>query len=130
MPDFNVWMSDKNKIKDFGDDIEGDFRSQHFTQRAIADKPTTITIQRGVTTLSPQTVRVETTRIEPYEQVGAAGRGNRANVLVIGYRGHSTEPDFDVKSGDVFTADSVKVRVRLVYKQNAGITEAWCDIWE
>lgn len=132
MPNINIWMSALDKDKDWVDDIENDNRAYNLADRLIQAKPYSITLSRNGTPLSTaQTVRVETTRIEPYETVGDGGRGNKANIIVLGYRGHpdTNKPDFDVKAGDSFMFDGIKYRIRQVYTQNAGITEAWGDIW-
>jgi len=129
MPDFNMFMSSTNPLSKWYADIEGDNRSQNLAERLINDKPSSIVIVRGATSLSAQTVRIETTRIEPYETVGDAGRGNKANILILGYKGHPTQPDFDVKAGDNFVFDGIRYRIRQVYNQNAGFVEAWGDIW-
>ncbi len=130
MPNVNVWMTDAGKGKAWVDDIEDGARSQHFGHRTIEDKPYDIVIQRGTTTLASQRVRLEMTRIEPYETIGAAGRQNRANIFVLGYRDHPTLPDLDIASGDVFVALGSKFRVRQVYRLTPGLTEAWGDLVE
>ncbi len=130
MPSFPQWMSDLDKEKLWQDDIENSNRVLHETHRYISKKPTEIVIYRNGEAISAQTVRIETTRIEPYETVGEAGRGNKANIILIGYKDHSSIADFDVLPGDLFTVGIFRYHVRQVYDQSPGKIEAWGDAWD
>ncbi len=133
MADVNNWMSDVEKAEVWNDEVQGDANALTYTRRVIAEKPTSIVLYRGTTAQDAQTVRLEMTRIEPYETVGDAARMNRANLLVLGYRDDPDQtnyPDFDVQPGDVFMYLNQKCRIRVVYKLTPGLTEAWGDIIE
>ncbi len=124
-------MQQRPTEKNWGDSIEDANRVFHETHRYITDRPVTIVIQRGAsTTLDPQTVRIENTRIQPDVNVGAAAREPRANAILIGYKGHPTIDDTDVLPGDKFTAASQRFEVRLIWPDTRGKLEAWLEILE
>lgn len=127
MPDINNWFTDKEAAGGWQEDVEGDARSVHFTHRIITAKPAVIEIQRMGQTLDPQTVRIEMTRIQPDVNVGPAARESRANTVLIGYKGHPTIADTDIRVGDVFVYEAKKFRVRLVFTANVGHIEAWLE---
>lgn len=129
------WLQQRPTEKNWGDSIDDVNRVFHETHRYITDRPVTITIQRGYgtasqTTLDPQTVRIENTRIQPDVNAGAAAREPRANAILIGYKGHPTIEDTDVLPGDRFTAASQRFEVRLIWPDTRGKIEAWLEILE
>jgi hypothetical protein len=130
MPDFNSWIGLNNKSQSWLNDIENNNRAVHATHRIISDRPVLITIFRKGVALPVQTVRIELSVIAPDVNLGPAGRGHDARGYIVGYKGHPDYPDFDVKSGDVFTHDSTKYEVRFILPETAGRTEAWVVMFQ
>jgi len=76
----------------------------------IADKSQSITVTRGGSTLSAQTVRVDS--LSGSQQITtSAGQVHQADALILGYRGHPTITDTDLKPGDRFALNGVKYEV-------------------
>jgi hypothetical protein len=88
-------------------------------QRAVAaweriqDNASSITILRGSTNLSAQTVRVELVR-EGQDRPGEAGQAGVWRVMVFGVRDHPTETDTDIAKGDRFIYGGSEYRVIAV----------------
>lgn len=85
--------------------------------RIISDKPTTIT----VTPVDGRTVAAQTVRIEVQTLSGSASRrdgsGGEAStigMLIIGYKGHPTIADTDLKKGDRFAVSGVLFEVIMI----------------
>ena len=76
----------------------------------INDKPSDVTIKRGSTTLSSQTVRVEFGE-SLHESSGGAGTSSSRLVTVFGIQNHPTEDDTDIRRGDRFAIDGVQYSV-------------------
>lgn len=80
------------------------------TAALIADKPTSITVVRGATTLSAQTVRIDS--LSGSRQITtSAGQVHQADGLILGYKGHPTIANTDIKPGDRFALGGVKYEV-------------------
>jgi hypothetical protein len=120
-------MAEKGPITNWLNDIEDDARAEHVTHRFIADKSTSIVIQRKGVSLAAQTVRIELTRIQPDKDVGPAAREPNANALLIGYKGHPTIADTDVQAGDRFVADGMRFEVRFIFPETPGAIQAWLE---
>ena len=88
-------------------------------QRAVAawgriqDNASSITIMRGSSNLSAQTVRVELVR-EGQDQPGMAGEAGMWRAMVFGVRDHPTETDTDIQKGDRFVYGGSEYRVIAV----------------
>ena len=76
------------------------------TARLIADKATSITVVRGGTAQTAQSVRIETAG-RPYTYQTEAGQTAQADALIIGYAGHPTITDTDLQLGDRFAVGGV-----------------------
>ncbi len=76
----------------------------------ISEKPSSITIKRGPTTLATQTVRVEYSAAVR-EVPGGAGRSSQRDVIVFGIQDHPTLADTDMQRGDLFAHEGGKFRV-------------------
>lgn len=76
----------------------------------IALKSTSITIKRGATTLSAQTVRLETLASQR-AVVGEGGITFQCDAMLLGYYGHSTVANTDIQAGDRFRAGGVDYEV-------------------
>ena len=90
----------------------------------IALKPTSITIKRGSSTLSAQTVRLETLASQR-AVVGEGGVTHQIDGLLLGYRGHPTITNTDVKAGDRFVADSMSFEVIAVMPAHVDCVQAY-----
>lgn len=94
----------------------------------ILEKPTTITIKRGATTLDPQTVRLEySSQQGTPEAKGGAGVSSVQRVVAFGILGHATEPDTNIQRDDRFAADGLQFRVVSVIFQT-GEKQAMCEV--
>jgi hypothetical protein len=85
------------------------------TAQVIADKTTSIVVRRNGADLAAQIVRIEELG-GPGETRGQNATVANAGVLIVGYRGHPTIADTDLKRGDRFylTADSTMYTVTQI----------------
>jgi len=131
MPKIQHWMQGADRSHDWMSNIEDDNRSQTAYYQIIMAQGTQISIQRSVngsyTTLAPQVVRIETTRIQPDKDIMVGGRESNANALIFGFKDHPQMPDFDVKQGDLFVHEFTKFEIRFVFPETPGITQAWAE---
>lgn len=80
----------------------------------ITFKPvSTGTITRGNGTVSAQTVRLETLGT-PKQVTGTGGVVHLADAMVLGYKGHPTIADTDLRPGDLFTIEGRQFEVIAV----------------
>lgn len=94
----------------------------------ILEKPVTITIKRGTTTLAPQTGRWEYSNQQGTpEAKGGAGVSSTQRGILFGIQGHASEPDTDIKRDDRFVIDGLQVRVISVVYQT-GEKQAVCEV--
>lgn len=89
----------------------------------IALKPTSITVKRGATTLSAQTVRLETLASQR-AVVGEGGITHQCDALLLGYYGHPTVANTDIQAGDRFRAGGVDYEV--IIKMPAHVDNVQC----
>ncbi|MDL1924329.1 hypothetical protein FBQ95_17130 [Chloroflexi bacterium CFX3] len=113
MPNFNTWGG----IKPLGD-WRDDINRAYDTARLIAEQPTNITLIRAGATLAAQTVRLERSNNIPAELTANIARVAETEVVIIGYRGHPTIADTNVRRGDRFvqagqTYEVMQVDTRL-----------------
>lgn len=136
MPNGTNWMANTNKAGDWKEEIEDDARNVHFTHRVILEKPASITVYRPKTptaaaqVLDAQTVRIEQTRIQPDRDTGKAGREHVANATLLGYKGHPTIADTNLRAHDQFMFEGIKFEVRLIFPDTPGRLEAWLEVIE
>lgn len=77
----------------------------------IDNKPvSTGTITRGSGTVAAQTVRLETLSGDR-QIIGSGGVVHQIDAMVLGYKGHPTITDTDLRAGDRFTVSSVHYEV-------------------
>lgn len=97
------------------------------TAAIIADRPVSITVTRGATTLSAQTVRLEGTGTgRPV--LGADGTTTHTiTAVVIGYRNHPTITDTNLQPGDRFVVSSVLYEVIMVEPGLTTGLHAYCE---
>lgn len=90
----------------------------------ISDATTSITVKRGATTLSAQTVRIE----------DMSGRGRtwtsagvvyEIDALIIGYKGHPSLPDCDLKPGDRFAVEGALYEIVALIPGNPTSVQAY-----
>lgn len=93
----------------------------------ITLKPTSITVRRGNSTLSAQTVRLETLASQR-AVVGEGGVTLMCDALLLGYKEHPTIADTDLKAGDRFRADSVDYECVLVMPAHQECIQAWLRV--
>lgn len=79
--------------------VDSSLRAIHAWNR-IQQNPTSIEVERGGVTQSPQTVRVSyNTRTQ--EEAFAGGESARLRLVLFGIRDHPEEADTDLQRGDV-----------------------------
>ena len=93
----------------------------------ITLKPTSITVKRGASTLSAQTVRLETLASQR-AVVGEGGITVMCDAMALGYKGHPTATDTDLKPGDRFMADGVAFEVVIVMPAHTECIQAWLKV--
>ncbi|MCC6454200.1 MAG: hypothetical protein IT328_04605 [Caldilineaceae bacterium] len=93
----------------------------------IALKPTSITVVRGSTTLSPQTVRLETLSSQRQIQ-GANNVIHVIDAMALGYRNHPTQDDTDLKAGDRFFVDGTAFEVVVVMPAHVDCLQAYLKV--
>jgi hypothetical protein len=97
------------------------------TALLIADKPTSITISRGASTLSAQTVRIEEFRGQKQVQ-SSAGQVYNVDAVVLGHKGHPTITDTDIKPGDRFAVAGVLFEVQMLVVGLADGVQAYARV--
>lgn len=92
----------------------------------IQDKPHSMIVLRGKTTLSAQTVRVEIENAT--SNVAGQGGANASSqkATVFGTFNHPTRPNLDIKPGDIFEYRGGRYRVSGVVEQ-IGEIQATCE---
>lgn len=93
----------------------------------IALKPTSITIRRGSSTLSAQTVRLETLASQRMV-VGEGGVTHACDALALCYYGHPTIANTDIQAGDRFVASGVAYEVVLKMPGHVDNIQAWLRV--
>lgn len=111
MPNINAWLGDEMPLGDWIDDWS---RSVD-TARLISDKPTTITVTPiDGRTVAAQVVRIEALSEFAARQVGTSGDSASLRVIVIGYKGHASIDDTDLKRGDRFLTGGTLFEIILI----------------
>lgn len=93
----------------------------------IQDKPTSITVTRGATELSPQTVRVEWDNTGAEKTGQAGGISSSRKVIVFGVRGHATESNTNLSRDDRFAFNGLIYRV-IDVMVTMGEIQARCEV--
>lgn len=93
----------------------------------IALKPTSITVRRGNSTLSAQTVRLETLASQR-AVVGEGGITYQCDALALGYKNHPSVADTDLQPGDRFQADGVAYEVVILLPGHIDNVQAWLRV--
>jgi hypothetical protein len=113
VPDVDAWLGDTQPLANW----RGQEERAHDTARIIADKPSVITVIRAGIAQAAQTVRVDLSRnsANRYEVRNEAGSVGSMTTQIIGYKGHPTITDTDLKRGDQFYLGTALYRVTMVY---------------
>ena len=123
MPDINLWMGDTFALGDWTDDVD----KAHDIARVIAEKTTSITVQRGAGSLSAQNVRIET--MERGERtVTVNGRQHQVDAIVYGYASHPTITATDLQPGDRFVAAGERYEVMVLLVGLTDMLQAFCEV--
>lgn len=93
--------------------------------RRISEKPTSITIKRGTTTLSAQTVRVESSGSSV--RVGTAGAVAVRDVVVFGVKSHAVVTDTNIRRNDRFVYGGEEYQVKDIVL-TLGEVQARCEV--
>lgn len=107
MVDINAWLATGNN-------------APNTTQRAvdawnrIQDKPVTITVIRGDTTLPIQTVRIEYSESERVITGEANGMSAVRDVIVFGVKNHPSVANTNLQYGDMFSYDGQIFKIVFV----------------
>jgi len=105
-------MVDLDAILSAGSPINVSHRAT-LAWRRISDKPTSITIKRGTSTLGAQTVRIEYSE-GMTQQNGISASPAVRDLIVFGVRNHPDTDidDTDIRAKDRFVIGSVEYQVR------------------
>jgi hypothetical protein len=90
----------------------------------IADKSTSITTDRVA---SAQTVRIDSLS-GSRQIVTSAGQVSKADAIVLGYKGHPTITDTDLKYNDRFYVGGVQYRVIALVPNLTDSLQAYCEV--
>jgi hypothetical protein len=104
VPNFEAWMG-SNVFSIDGAARAGD------AWRRIQDKPSSITLYRDEIAQAAQTVRIEFESTVINERQGEATEASERRVVLFGVRGHATQPDTDLKNGDLFMLNNQRYEV-------------------
>lgn len=83
------------------------------TALIIADKTTSITVTRGGSTLSAQTVRIEEQRGKG-QVTTSAGQVYQVDAVILGYKSHPTITDTNLLPGDRFAVSGIRYEVIIL----------------
>lgn len=97
------------------------------TAKRIAQKPTSIAIDRDGVDLAAQTVRLETFSGER-NVVGESGTTHQIDALIVGYKDHPTITATDILPGDRFVAHGVAYEVIALAIETPGSVQAYLQV--
>lgn len=97
------------------------------TAQLIADKSVSITVIRGSSPLSAQTVRLETLSSQKQMQ-GPGGITYLIDAFVLGYKNHPTIANTDLKPGDRFAVGGVNFEVIMVQPGQTDTLQAYLQV--
>jgi hypothetical protein len=117
-------MPDLNAILSAGTAISSADRAA-LAWRRISEKPSSIVIKRGTTTLSAQTVRLESSGSS--NRVGSAGTVAVREVVIFGVRGHATVTDTNIRRSDRFIYGGEEYQVNDLVL-TTGEVQARCEV--
>ncbi len=124
MPNFNTFWGGRGKASSFWDDPN---RAVDIAT-LVSDHLTSVTLRRGVTTLSAQNVlATRPGRGTSRDTAGEAGVAGSDRLLLIGVQNHPTLADFNVQKGDSFRLFNTNYKVAYVISNNTQVIEAYCE---
>jgi hypothetical protein len=114
MPNINHWLGSSMPLGEWRDDWDRGVD----TARIIADKPTTLS-SAIITSIdgrvvSDQTVRIEALSDFAARQMTPASDVAALKVMVLGYKGHPSIDDTDLKRGDRFLSEGTLFEIILI----------------
>lgn len=117
--DFKAWLSSSDDK--LGGEIDDALRASR-VWALIQRNPTSITLKRGSSTLSAQTVRIEISNSGGTERSAesSAVSGERM-AIIYGIRNHATLSDTDIQTGDMLAINGEAHRVTSVINVPGGI---------
>lgn len=110
-------------LANYTDDIDRGYD----VARLIADKSTSITVQRAGSALSAQTVRIEEDRGDRTVQT-EAGQTRQVDAIVLGYKGHASISDTDLQPGDRFKTGGLAYEVIAIVPGLADSLQVYCRV--
>ncbi len=84
------------------------------TSRSIAEKSMSIVVYRQGVALSAQTVRLELLGSQSQSEIAPTVISGNVAMLIVGYRGHPTIADTNIRRGDWFWYDNQRYDVTQV----------------
>lgn len=126
-------MPDLGRLLDWdgkaADSVDGFARAEGIDYM-LGQRGVPVVLVRAGSALAAQTVLIVPARVRD-EATGAAGQAARAQMTVIGTRGHATRADLNIRRGDRFrypnAADGTQYEVTHVDRTQAGKVEARAD---
>lgn len=121
MPTLDAWLGNSFPLSAWRDDHDPAVD----TAAVIADKSTSITVSRAGATLAAQTVRLEA--LGGNRQVQTSGGVTyQIDAVVIGYKGHATITDTNLRPQDRFAVGGVTYEVIMLAPGLADSLQAYC----
>ena len=114
MPNISNWMG-------------GEGQSAAIAQIIGYKSVSTGTITRGSGTVAAQTVRLETLSGDRQIQ-GTGGVVHQIDAMALGYKGHPTIADTDLRPGDLFTVSGVYYEVIAVMPAHTDNLQAYLKV--
>ena len=122
MPSIDNWTGSSAPLSSYLDVDQG-----VDTAILIADKSTSITLIRDGAALAAQTVRIE--QLDADSSVGSQGRETGTyDVGIIGYKGHPTMADTDIRRGDRFAVAGVLYEVGMLMPGEVNSVQAYAKV--
>jgi hypothetical protein len=123
MARLDAWLGNTSPLSTWTDDHD----MAVDTAILIADKPQSITVTRGGSALSAQTVRVDS--LSGSRQITtSAGQVHQAEAIVLGYKGHSTITNTDLLPGDRFKVGGTLYEVIALVPNTLDGLQAYCSV--
>ncbi len=110
MPDMNAWIGSADPLAAWTADED----RAYDTARRIAERPSSIVVQRKSGNLNAQTVRIDPLDSTPMEGGGDNAATSDLRVLVTGYKGHPAVADTNLRRGDRFYYDGLMFTVTQI----------------
>ena len=120
MPDFDRWLGTSSRFAP-----QTSARASAAWRR-IQDKPSAVTLKRGTTLQTAQTMRVEIAN-SASEQRGVNATPGQYTAVLFGVRGHASVADTDIQRGDQVVLSGRLYEVVSVI-ETIGEVQAVCEV--